>query len=351
MAIIANAHHHSTVSFEQFKTGFAKKYNSEEEHKFRKLIFEENLKKINAINSNSKMTWKAGINHLTDRLPSELKPLLGYNRNVSFFTYNAVAHKPIARDFLQNLPDSVDWREKGVVNAPKDQASCGSCWAFSTASVLESHIAIQTGKLFSISEQQLVSCAPNPDQCGGTGGCEGSTQWLGFKYAQTAGITTEDSWPYTATDGKCDTKKIKQVATIDGYVRLATNDYNALMTAIATVGPIAISVAATEWQFYDSGVYNGDCGAEINHAVVAVGYGTDAKLGDYWLVRNSWSESWGEQGYMRIAREKSAAEVKCEIDYNPSAGSACKGGPDQVEVCGLCGILSDSSYPTGGKLI
>jgi len=352
MAIAANAHQHATASssFEQYRTKFGKKYTSEEEHKYRQMIFEENLKKIHAINSNPRYTWKAAINHLTDRLPHELKPLMGYHRGVAFSTFQHSDVTP-SPDFLQNLPDSLDWREKGVVTDPKDQGACGSCWSFSATAVLESHVAIQTGKLFSFSEQQLVSCTPNPDQCGGTGGCEGSTQWLAFKYAQDAGMTTEDAWPYRARDDKCDVSKIKKVATIGGYVRLPTNDYNALITAVATSGPIAISVAATQWQFYDSGVYNGDCGTEINHAVTLVGYGTDAEAGDYWLVRNSWSSGWGENGYIRIAKEKTSADVKCDIDYNPGSGSGCKGGPDQIEVCGICGMYSDSSYPTGGKLV
>jgi len=350
MAIAANAHHHHvTASFDEFKTQFSKKYSSEQEHKFRELIFAENLKKINAINSNPKNTWKAGINHLTDLLPTEMKQFFGRNRNAAFFTYLPTDDTP-SKDFLSNLPDKIDWRDQGVVNDAKDQSACGFCWAFSAVSVLESHIAIQTGKLLSFSEQQLVDCAPNPDQCGGTGGCEGSTQWLGFDYAK-GGIILESDYPYRARDGKCVDSQKKKVATIDGYVRLPENDYNALTQALVTNGPIAISVAATEWQFYSEGVYNGDCGTEINHAVTAVGYGTDEELGGYWIVRNSWSSGWGENGYIRITREKTATDVKCDIDKNPSAGSGCKGGPSEITVCGLCGMYSDSSYPTGGKLL
>jgi len=278
-----------------------------------------------------------------------MKSYMSYSRDVSFYSFKHSSISP-PQYFLQNLPDALDWRDKGVVQKPKDQSACGSCWAFSASAVLESHIAIQTGKLFDLSEQQLVSCTPNPDQCGGTGGCSGSTQWLAFDYVKNAGITTTANWPYHARDDKCDTTKIKKVATIDGYVRLPTNDYNALLTAVATVGPIAISVAASDWQFYDSGVFNTDCGTEINHAVTLVGYGTDATDGDYWIVRNSWSAGWGEGGHIRIAKEKASSEVQCGIDYNPASGSGCKGGPDQIEVCGLCGMYSDSSYPTGGKL-
>jgi cathepsin L len=340
------------MTFSHYKTTFGKVYASEEEHKFRELIFQENIKKIEAINRNPKNTWKAGINQFTDLLSTEMKSLLGYNRNAAFFMRGNAkpAHTP-SRDFLQNLPDEIDWRKQGKVNPVKDQGSCGSCWAFSAAAVLESHVAIQTGKLLSFSEQQLVDCAPNPQHCGGTGGCEGSTQELGFDYAHHASIVSEKDYAYRARDGTCQDKSKKKVASIDGYVKLPENDYNALITAIATQGPIAISVAATEWQFYFSGVYNGDCGTEINHAVTAVGYGVDSQSGPYWLVRNSWGPSWGEQGHIRVAREATAQDVKCDIDYNPSSGSACEGGPSQITVCGLCGILSDSSYPTGGKLI
>ena len=119
-----------------------------------------------------------------------------------------------------------------------------------------------------------------------------------------------------------------------------------LVTALMLLSSTAISVAADEWEFYSSGVFNGDCGATINHAVTLEGYGTDEEGNDYWLVRNSWAEQWGENGYIRIAREKSAKEVICEVDKNPSSGSGCEGGPSEITVCGKCGILSDSSYPT-----
>ena len=116
---------------------------------------------------------------------------------------------------------------------------------------------------------------------------------------------------------------------------------------------MAVSVAADQWSFYESGIFDGDgdCGYVINHAVTAVGYGTDKNGNNYWIVRNSWGESWGENGYIRVAREKSAAEVKCGIDKDPSSGSGCEGGPSEIKVCGVCGILSDSSYPVGANIV
>lgn len=343
----------SEYTFSHYELEFEKKYETEEEHKFRELIFNYNLNKIREINSNPIHTWKAGVNHLTDRTLNEVDQLKGYNRDLSFSRKKFTSFQPSA-DFLQNLPENVDWRAKGVVNPPKNQGGCGSCWAFSSVSVLESHIALQTGKLFQLSEQQLVDCTKNPRKCGGTGGCSGATQELGFDYVtKSSGISLGKDYSYQGRDGTCQDENKTKVATIEGYVQLPANDYNSLMTTIATRGPVAISVDATNFFYYSSGIFNGlngNCGSEINHAVVAVGYGSDNDK-DYWIVRNSWGAGWGENGYIRIAREKDASKVKCEIDKNPASGSGCEGGPTEVTVCGTCGILSDSSIPTGGKLI
>jgi len=141
------------------------------------------------------------------------------------------------------------------------------------------------------------------------------------------------------------------------------------MNALVTVGPIAISAAAEPWQLYSGGIYNGDCGADVDHAIQLVGYGTQANetagrqllggggggggSGDYYLVRNSWGASWGEKGYIRIARYGSTGTEPCETDTTPGDGYACEKPklPDSLKVCGKCGVLSASSYPTGGKLV
>merc|ERR1719502_52938 len=247
-----------------------------------------------------------------------------------------------------DLPDRKDWREEGnVVTDAKDQGGCGSCWAFSATETLESHLAIATGEDAQIlSPQQIVSCSPNPQHCGGTGGCDGSTQPLAFDYTKTAGITTEANYPYRGTTGTCDTSKIKPVAFNDGYAELTTNNYTELVTAAGTKGPIAISIAASgfKFQFYGGGVLKNCNDYVMVHAVQLVGYGTDSGK-DYWLVRNSWG-SWGEHGYMRIHRYGEGNEP-CGTDSRPQDGDACEGDTTPRKYCGECGILSSSSYPTG----
>jgi cathepsin L len=283
-------------------------------------------------------------------MSSELNTLKGYNRPLAFKTRRP-NFNVLPTEELKDVPESIDWRTKGVVSDVRNQGGCGSCWAFSAVAVLESHIAIQTGKLLALSEQQMVDCTPNPKHCGGTGGCEGATQPLGFEYVTNiGGAISRDLYKYTARDGKCQDGQAK-LATIGGYTSLATNDYNALMLAVGTQGPVSISVAADAWFSYSSGIYNGKCGATINHAVVAVGYGADATGKKYWIVRNSWGTGWGEKGHIRLHREDTAKDVKCEIDYSPASGSGCDGGPSQITVCGICGMYVDSSIPYGGKLI
>jgi len=243
------------------------------------------------------------------------------------------------------LPPSVDWRTKGVVTDVKDQGGCGSCWTFGTAETIESFWALAGNTLTVLSEQQILDCTPNPNDCGGTGGCEGGTPEIAYpQIIAKGGLSSEESYPYVGTDESCQTNEINPVAKISGFVSLPSNQYSAVMNAVATKGPLVIAVDAGSWFGYESGVFDGcnQQNPDIDHCVQLVGYGNDPDQGDFWLVRNSWADSWGENGYIRVARY---SFTTCGIDTSPQDGLGCKGGPSNVTVCGTCGILFDVNYP------
>jgi cathepsin L len=348
-------------TFDQYTAEFSKVYESEPTRKVAEAAFLSNLEKIKQHNSQLPApSWFMGVNDYADMTAAEFKSQkMGRSKSIAFQHNDLTTEEKAAFETahahdvpVADLPDSIDWRTKGVVTPVKNQGGCGSCWAFSTAETIESHLAVQTGKLLELSEQEFVDCVPNPNKCGGTGGCDGATQWLGFLYASQNGVTTESDYAYTAQTGKCDHNKLKPVANITSYVRLPQNNYSALMNAV-TKQPIAISAAAEPWQLYEHGVFDKNCGTDVDHAIQLVGYGTNDgvfKKEDYWLVRNSWGGSWGEKGYIRIKRDGATGKVPCAPDTKPDDGTACAGGPSSISVCGVCGILSDSSYPTGGSI-
>jgi cathepsin L len=249
---------------------------------------------------------------------------------------------------LSALPTHVDWRDHGVVTPVKNQGDCGSCWTFGTAETIESQYAIKTKTLFTLSEEQIVECVPNPDACGGNGGCKGGTVQLAVEHLmKMGGITTEWMYPYSSyfgTTGTCKfTNKTKPVVNLTGYYQVPHNEYAPLMHAIANMGPTAISVDASTWSTYEGGVYDG-CNQKsptIDHSVVVVGYGEDPQHGPYWLVRNSWGPTWGEKGYIRLKR---STEWNCGWDDHQSEGDECKNGPIE-RVCGTCGIWLDNVVP------
>lgn len=234
---------------------------------------------------------------------------------------------------LESLPTSVDWRTNGVVSDIRNQKSCGSCWAFSGTSTVESAVAIKTGHLYDLSEQQSVSCAGLRY---GNLGCNGgyySGLWDFSK--DNNGICSEASYPYTSGNG--DTGScIKGCTPVSGtkvqsYVDVTPNSDTAMMTGL-TVGPISIAIEADtrSFQLYSNKIYNdyegcnsnsktkgADSQPNIDHAVVLVGYGTENGQ-DYYILRNSWDTTWGENGYMRIARgNKYAPYGVCGVLYDP----------------------------------
>ena len=276
---------------------------------------------IETHNSNEDNTYTLGHNQFSHMSFDEFKSYVRLG-------LNSLAPETIADNVLeapQNLtalPSSIDWSTKGAVTGVKDQGNCGSCWSFSATGALEGAYQIKYGTLISFSEQNLVSCDSIDSACNG-GLMDNAFSWT----KTNGGLCTESGYPYTSgttgQKGTCTTTCTKNTGVAPkSFTDVAKNSDSALMTALAQQ-PVSIAIQANQpaFQLYKSGVLTGTCGTNLDHGVLAVGYGTWTDGTDYYKVKNSWGTSWGMSGYILIQR----------------------GNPQR---CGECGILcGPPSYP------
>ncbi|CAF0720178.1 unnamed protein product [Adineta steineri] len=294
-----------------------KKNYSDAEELVRRTVWENNLKMIEEHNLQADLgvhTYRLGMNQYGDLTANEIMQTYTVNEFIQKYTgfngkmettYSQV-RQVLVSNSTASLPDSVDWRNKNVVEAVKDQGVCSSCWAFSAAGAIESAYAIKTGTLLSLSEQQLIDCSGGDGEYGCTGGFTDDA----FVYVINAGgIETESSYSYKAADQTCMLNATSIAVKVCDFVGLPSGDEVALQQAVATVGPISVMIDASHssFYFYKSGVYNEPACTQtmyhLDHVVLLIGYGTDGD-DDYWLVKNSWGTSWGEEGYMRTTRNQ-----------------------------------------------
>jgi C1A family cysteine protease len=286
----------------------------------RSAIFEANLARVTAHNAKGH-PWTMAMNEFGDLTPKEFAA-----GRIGGYKHRKLRRGAPAGDLVVNkpstvgLPSSVDWVSQGVVTPVKNQGQCGSCWSFSTTGAVESINAINGNQLISLSEQQLVDCSSSE----GNQGCNGGLVDQAFQYIiDNGGICLESAYPYQAVQGTCQAQTCTSAATISSFTDV-TADSDAALAAAVAQQPVSVAIEADQasFQFYSGGVMTAACGTNTDHAVLTVGYGTDSGV-EYWKVKNSWGASWGEAGYIRLARGES---------YN--------GGQGQ------CAIYSDPSYPT-----
>ena len=217
-------------------------------------------------------------------------------------------------EFDYEIPESIDWREKGAVTSIKNQGSCGSCWSFSSTGAIEGEYAIKTGNLVNLSEQELIDCIRFE-------GCNGGEMEDAFLYVKENMLCTDSEIPYEAVDDKCG--GCNDGIKIDDCVEVPSGNETALKMAVSR-GPVSVAIEADTYTFqlYTGGILDSNkCGTNLDHGVLVVGYGDEDGI-PYWIIKNSWGTTWGENGYVRIKRS-----ISGELND------------------GVCGIALQASYP------
>lgn len=301
--------------FTNFQEKFHKFYDNIDEFEMRFDIFRVNLRNIILHNLDSRQNFTMGVNQFTDLTAEEFKSQFTGGVKVEVGSYGCGTFTSSAT----NAPVSLDWRNKKAVTSVKDQGQCGSCWSFSSTGSAEGAWAISTDKLIDLSEEQLVECATGIQY--GSHGCNGGEMEGAFKYLIQHGQCSDVSYPYTSGTGQSGScNSCSQTAHFASCYNVKPNDQISLKGAVAQQ-PVAVAIEADTryFQSYSGGILDSpSCGTQLDHGVLIVGYGEEN--GDrYWLLKNSWSTSWGEQGYFRILRSDSTNDPGiCGVAMDPS---------------------------------
>jgi len=302
-------------SWDEFKSQYGFAFNGDEEA--HKQTYEANLQVMDEHNAQG-LAWTMGVNQFSHLTQEQYKVAAG----LGWKPAPTEGTMPVLSTHVHSgeaLADSVDWTTQGAVTPIKDQGQCGSCWAFGSTGGIEGSWQIATGKLTSMSEQQLVDCSKFPNM-----GCSGGNPSIAVGFETKHNVCTEATYPYTAAKGTCqgDTSCSAAIPSggVTGYNNVKSSKTD--MQSAVQQQPVTIAIEADQasFQHYQSGVLTGSCGTNLDHAVLAVGYGTE-NGDDYWLVKNSWGTSWGMSGYIKIGSATNVCGVLNQAGYPSVSGS------------------------------
>jgi len=296
-------------TFTAWVATFGKTYNGDDEFASRQAIYDANMAKYEAHNADETQTYTMGPNQFSDLTLEEFQalPIRGFVKA----NQRGLAYLGEHED--GEIAASVDWRTKGAVTPVKNQGQCGSCWAFSTIGGLEGAWEIGTGTLTSMSEQQLVDCSKV------NAGCNGGNMDTGIQFEEGVNVATESSYPYTARDGSCKSSGYSTAIPrggVSGYKSVGAST-SSLKSAI-NVGPVSVAIEADQnaFQGYTGGVITSGCGTSLDHGVTAVGY-----TSSYFIVKNSWGTSWGQNGYVNIGTSGNVCGIHSDAVYPTVSGA------------------------------
>lgn len=323
--------------FTSFISRYSKSYETTEEHDYRYKVFQSNFRRAKR-NQLLDPSASHGITKFSDLTTEEFesqylgvkkpRPSIFQKTNPASTSSSSGTHEAAILP-TNDLPEDFDWRDYGAVTPVKDQGSCGSCWSFSAAAALEGANYLSTGKLISLSEQQMVDCdhvCDPMDSRSCDAGCNGGLMTNAFDYMmQSGGLESEIDYPYTGADGTCKFDKSKIAASVANF-SVISSDEDQIAANLVKYGPLAVGINAAFMQTYIGGV---SCPYicfknYLDHGVLLVGYGASGysqlrfKNKPYWIIKNSWGASWGEDGYYKICRGNNI----CGVDSMVSSVAA-----------------------------
>ncbi|XP_075064255.1 cathepsin L-like proteinase [Mixophyes fleayi] len=304
--ICASSSHFLDQEWNAWKSKYEKKYITSPDELFRRKAWEETWHKVqkhNRLAEQGLTKYTMAMNRFADMTPEERSSRNCLSSKKDLSVKKNIPVQVHAKNL--NIPESVDWRESGCVAKVKNQGDfCGSCWAFATVGVIESRYCIKKEELVLLSEQQLVDCDEAND------GCCGGDPATALKHVTRYGVMKAKDYEYSEKKFTCLYKPDNAITfNVTKYYILPGEDNMA--SSVALDGPITVGIdASSDFMMYCNGIFSGECGKaedDINHAVIIVGYGTeydeeeDEKI-DYWIIRNSWGEDWGDKGYAKMRR-------------------------------------------------